>query len=250
MAGFFSEGDVTYPPLDTPKPVAEGVWIVDSGPLRIVGMPLPVRMTVVRLADGGLWLHSPTRYTPGLRAELERLGTVRHLLGPNIAHWAFIEEWQRNCPQALTWGPQELQERAPVKKSNVRFDRVLPDASPPDWSSEMEQVAVPGGGGFKEIDFFHKPSRTLILTDLVLNIETEKMPLWMRPLLHLMGPAAPDGKPPVYLRALVKMKRAEAKAAAERMLAMNPERVIFTHGRWFERNGAAELRRSLRWLVG
>ena len=52
---------VTYPPLDVMKPVADGVWIVDSGPLRVLGMPLPVRMTVVRLASGDLWLHSPTR---------------------------------------------------------------------------------------------------------------------------------------------------------------------------------------------
>jgi len=26
----FSADDITYPPLDVPKPVAEGVWIVDS----------------------------------------------------------------------------------------------------------------------------------------------------------------------------------------------------------------------------
>ena len=43
----------TYPPLDTLKPVADGVWIVDSGPLRVFGgIPLPVRMAVVRLRGG------------------------------------------------------------------------------------------------------------------------------------------------------------------------------------------------------
>lgn len=250
VAGLSPGGTVTYPPIDTLKPVAEGVWIVDSGPLRIMGMPLPVRMTVVRLGDGDLWLHSPTRFTESLRGELERLGTVRHLLAPNIAHWAFLQEWQSQFPQALSWGPAELQQRAPVKKSGVRFDCTLDDRAPRDWAAEIEQIAVPGGAGFKELDFFHKPTKTLILTDLVLNIETEKMPVWMRPLLSLMGPAAPDGKPPIYLRTLIKMKGDQARAAAGRMLTMNPERVIFTHGRWFERNGAAELRHSLRWLLG
>jgi hypothetical protein len=33
------------------------------------------------------------------------------------------------------------------------------------------------------------------------------------------------------------------------VLAWEPDRVIFAHGRWFERDGAAELRRSFRWLV-
>ena len=50
---------VTYPPLDVLKRVADNIWIVDSGPLRALGMPLPIRMTVIKLRDGGLLLHSP-----------------------------------------------------------------------------------------------------------------------------------------------------------------------------------------------
>jgi len=34
----FSADDITYPPLDVPKPVADGVRIVDSGPLRVIGL--------------------------------------------------------------------------------------------------------------------------------------------------------------------------------------------------------------------
>ena len=45
-----STNQVTYPPLDVLKPVTEDLFIVDSGPLRIMGLPLPVRMTVIRLA--------------------------------------------------------------------------------------------------------------------------------------------------------------------------------------------------------
>jgi len=47
-----------YEPLNTLKPFADGVWIID-GPLVHMAafgarMPFPTRMTVVRLADGGL----------------------------------------------------------------------------------------------------------------------------------------------------------------------------------------------------
>src|SRR3954470_1958886 len=65
-----------YPPLDVPKPIADGVWVVDSGPMEVFGIPLPIRMTVLRLADGGLWLHSPTRLTPALAAALQALGPI------------------------------------------------------------------------------------------------------------------------------------------------------------------------------
>ncbi|MFC7553302.1 hypothetical protein ACFQU7_15195 [Pseudoroseomonas wenyumeiae] len=60
---------------------------------------------------------------------------------------------------------------------------------------------------------------------------------------------APDGMPPPYLRAVVRMRQQDALRAAEHLLALQPERVVFAHGRWFERNGASALRRSLRWLL-
>ena len=49
-----TEADAGYPPFDVPKPVAENVWIVDGAPLRMMGLWLPVRMTVVRLGSGEL----------------------------------------------------------------------------------------------------------------------------------------------------------------------------------------------------
>ncbi|ADY67909.1 hypothetical protein AGROH133_14495 (plasmid) [Agrobacterium tumefaciens] len=77
----------TYAPLDVLKPVADGIWIVDSGPLHAVGaIPLPVRMTVMQLEDGGIVLHSPTRYDPSLRETIESLGPIRHIVAPNSAH--------------------------------------------------------------------------------------------------------------------------------------------------------------------
>jgi hypothetical protein len=241
---------VTYPPLDVPKPVADDVWIVDSGPLRASGRSLPVRMTVIRLANGDLWLHSPTPYGDNLHAELERYGRIRHLVSPNMAHWMFVRDWQARCPDAVTWAAPRVRERRQVKKSGVRLDRDLGDAPPPDWADEMEQVVVPGGAGFREIDFFHKPSRTLVLTDLVVNLEAEKMPLLMRPLARLVGVLAPDGKAPIYLRLVIRARRREAADAATRMLAWNPERVIFSHGRWFDRDATAALSRSFAWLLG
>jgi Domain of unknown function (DUF4336) len=238
----------TYPPLDVPKSVAESIWIVDSGPLRVLGAPLPVRMTVIRLANGDLWLHSPTRYDENLRRELEKHGRIRHLVAPDIAHWTFLQEWQQRCPDAATWAAPGLRDRAQVKKSGVRLDRDLGDAPPPEWAGDMKQTVVPGAG-FAEVAFFHKPSRTLVLTDIVQNLEPEKLPTLMRQMARLNGVLAPDGKPPIYLRLALRVKRQAAAAAVRRMLAWNPERVIFSHGRWFDRDGAAALRRSFRWLV-
>ena len=33
------------------------------------------------------------------------------------------------------------------------------------------------------------------------------------------------------------------------MIALDPERVIIAHGRWYDANGTEELKRAFRWLL-
>jgi hypothetical protein len=238
----------TYPPLDVPKPVASDVWVVDSGPLPMLGMRLPVRMTVIRLAGGDLWLHSPTRFSDRLRQELERAGPIRHLVAPDVAHWSFLQDWQRAFPDAVTWAAPGLRDRAQVRKAGVRLDRDLAEAAPEQWAGEIEQVVV-RGRGFSEVDFFHPATRTLVITDLVQNFEPDKLTLLGRTAARLTGVLGPTGGTPIYLRWILRANRRQAKESAERLVRWNPERVVFSHGRWFERDGAERLRRSLDWLL-
>jgi hypothetical protein len=239
-----------YPPLDELKPVAPDLWIVDSGPHNAMGLAMPVRMTVVRLASGDLWLHSPTRYDEGLRQSLEQLGPIRHLVAPNAAHWSYLTEWQARCAGAVTWAAPGLRQRRPVRKAGVVLDRDLTPEPPPEWSRDIDQVIVEGGFGVSEAAFLHRPSRTLILTDLVENFEPEKLSAPARIVLRLLGTTAPDGRAPVYYRFVITRRRRSARAAARRMLDWAPERVIFAHGRWFTGQGTPRLQKSLRWLLG
>lgn len=241
---------VTYPPLDVPKLIGPDIWIVDSGPLRMMGLiPLPVRMTIIRLDDGGLLLHSPTRFQPDLLQHLREIGPIRHLVAPNSAHWSFVQRWQQELPKAVTWAAPGLRERRLVRRSGLQFDRDLGPASVGDWPKELEQIHVRGAGGFCEVGLFHHPSRSLILTDLVVNLEPGKLPLILRPFARLLGATAPGGMAPAYLRAIVKAGGDGAKNATNRMIALSPERVVFSHGRWFDENATSQLRQSWRWLL-
>lgn len=244
-----SGSSVTYPPLDTPKPVADGVWIVDSGPLRLLGMELPVRMTVMRLANGDLLLHSPTRFTEALKRRLDDLGRIRHLVAPNFAHWVYLRDWQAHCPDATTWAAPNLRGRGQVRRSGLRLDRDLGDGVPAEWAGEIELAVVRGGLGVTEVSFFHAPTRTLVLTDLIVNLEPGKVQAAALPALRLAGMVAPDGRAPLQLRLVILMRRNAAALAVSRLLARHPERVIFAHGQWFARDGEAAARRSLRWLL-
>jgi hypothetical protein len=240
---------VTYQPLDTARAVADDVYIVESTLPGMLGKLLPVRMTVIRLANGDLLLHSPTRYTDALKRQLEGLGRIAHLVAPNTAHWTCMADWQRACPHATTWAVPGLRQRSQVRRSGLRLDFDLGEAAPPDWGDTVDLVMVPGGMGFREAALFHRPTRTLVLTDLVLNLEPPKVPAVMRPIVRLFGSTAPGGMAPPYLRAIVKLRRPAATQAAVRLLKLRPDRVIFAHGHWFESDGTAALRRSLRWLM-
>ena len=88
-----------------------------------------------------------------------------------------------------------------------------------------------------------------MLTDLIQNFEPEKVSPLVRPLVRFAGAMAPDGKAPVHLRFAINKKRDEAAAAARKLVVWAPERVIFAHGRWFNRDGATQLRRALQWLL-
>lgn len=237
---------ITYPPLDTPKPLGADLWIVDSGPFSALGMKLPVRMTVMRLADGSLLLHSPTRYTPDLAAALEAIGPIRHLVAPTMAHWTFLQDWQRACPDATSWAVPVLRTRQPVKRAGVRIDHDLGDIAPPAWSEAIDQGLVRGTGGFEEAWFFHKASRTLVLTDMVENLDPEKLgpatAAVMRATLATAGTSA------LHARAALMPNKAAVRAEVHRMIALAPEALVFAHGDIFRGQGTQRLKQAFAWL--
>ena len=130
-------------------------------------------MTVLRLRNGDLFVHSPIAFDAALADDLGSIGRMRHLISPNQFHYAHIGEWSRAFPDALTWASPGVRRRALARGIDVQFTRDLGSSAPEDWQDEVDQTAVPGGI-FGEIVFFHKRSRTLILTDTILNLELDK----------------------------------------------------------------------------
>jgi|SRR5215217_4621155 len=237
----------TYPPLNVLKPVGDGIWIVDSGPLHAGGLlPLPIRMTVMQLEDGTMLLHSPTEYDASLHHAIDQLGPIGHLIAPNSAHWSFIKRWKQEVPAALAWAAPGLRKRRPVKKAGIAWHDDLGPSSQALWAPQIEQIEVPGIGGFREICFFHRRSSSLVVTDLIQNLEGDKMSLPMRAFSALVGAR---GKAPIYLRAVVRLKGPAARRAGEALVALMPQRVIFSHGKWFDMLAEERLRKSLDWLV-
>ncbi len=241
-----------YEPLDTLKPVAEDLWIVD-GPISRMAMygtslPFPTRMTVIRLGSGELFLHSPTALVDSLRAELDRLGPVRHLVSPNKIHYASIAAWKAAYPDAIAWASPGVRERAASQRISVTFDQELGDAPEPAWAADIDQLVFHGSRFLEEVVFLHRKSRTLLLADLIENFERSRIGFAQRLLVRLAGSADPDGKAPLDLRVTFLGHKPQARECLRRMEAWKPERIILGHGRWYPSGGERELQRAFRWL--
>ncbi len=133
--------------------------------------------------------------------------------------------------------------------AKIRWDRDLGAQAPGDWAGQIDQVVAQGSRQHPEVAFFHRPSRTLILTDLIANFEPERLSFWQRRRLGMAGALDPDGRTPADIRASFGRGKAALRPAVERMIAWAPERVILAHGRWYDRDAVRELRRAFRWVL-
>ncbi|MEJ1990591.1 MAG: DUF4336 domain-containing protein [Maritimibacter sp.] len=238
-----------YEPLNRPKPWGEDIWVMDGPAIRFYGMPFSTRATIVRLADGGLWVHSPILPTEPMLAHIKPLGEIRHLIAPNWIHYAYIAEWQARFPEAVSWAAPGVEERAKSRGMEVHFDHALRQEPPEAWAGEIDQMIVRGSKIHREAVFFHRKSKSLILTDLIENFEPEKIGIWMRLVGRLAGIIAPNGKAPIDMRQTFRGGRAELREDVERMIGWAPERIILAHGACIESDGVAELKRAFRWAL-
>lgn len=241
-----------YEPVNTLKSVGESIWIVD-GPTVFMqayrtNIPFPTRMTVIRLTSGDLFIHSPTYLTNSLKMEINALGVVRHLISPNKIHYASIEQWSEVYPKAVRWASPGVRERAKNRGFNTAFECDLSEEPDSAWAGEVDQVIVHGSRFMEEVVFFHKPSRTLILADLIENFERDKLSKRYAFLARLAGSLDPDGKAPLDLQLTFWGHKAQARKAVHQMLVWQPEKVILAHGRWYPENAVEELKRAFRWL--
>jgi short-subunit dehydrogenase len=159
-----------------------------------------------------------------------------------------LPDWQTALPEAQVVAVVGLARRSQVRKSGLRIDAEIDGNILPAWAHELDAVLI-SAPPFSELALFHKASRTLVLTDLVQNLDPDRLPPWPRQIADLIGVTAPDGRAPVYLRFLVRLWGPSVSEAAARLVSFRPDRVVFSHGEWFDRDATARLQHSLRWLL-
>jgi Domain of unknown function (DUF4336) len=214
---------------------------VATRPLKLVVGQIGTRMTVVRLADGSLFLHSPVRLDADTRRALDALGPVRAVVAPNKAHHLFVSDYVAAYPEAKIHAPPGLAE----KRKELRFDTVLSDDAPSAWRGEIEQHLFRGAPILNEVVFFHLASRTLLLTDLAFNVAASKT-TGARIFYWLTGAAGRLG-PHRLVRTMIR-DRTAARQSVEAILRWDFDRVTVTHGNVLDTGGKQRLAEGFAFL--
>jgi hypothetical protein len=219
--------------------IADGVW-VEARPLRFFGVETGTRMTVVRLADGGLFVHSPIPLDGGTREAVDALGKVKAVVAPSLFHHLSVGEWMRAYPGAVFCACPGLEH----KRRDLDWQRVLGDEPEPEWRGDLEQVFFGARSLENEVVFFHPRTRTLICADAVFNL-ADHPSLFTRLVVRAIGHWKPGA---TLLERVLIRDRGAARAQVDRMLAWKPERIVLAHGDIIETGGCDVLRRAYDWL--
>jgi hypothetical protein len=168
---------------------------------------------------------------------------VRYLISPNKLHHLFMGQWAQRWPEARLYASPGLARR----RKDLRFDAELGDAPDPEWAEEIDQVVFRGSFFLEEVVFFHRSSRSVIVTDLVQKFDPETLSRFQRLVMGLDGMLGPDGSTPREWR-LSFWNREAARRALREALSWDARRLIIAHGTWIDSNGREALRQSLSWL--
>ena len=202
------------------------IWIQEY-PIRFAGCTFNARMTVVAIADRQLMLHSPCEIDDVTKAAIEALGQVVCIVAPGTYHHLYVTSAQAAFPDADTYICPGIERKRP----EIQFDWLLGDRAPALWAETVDQALLRGNRIIWEVAMFHRPSRTLILTDLIENI-TDQTPnvnwllkLWWKLVFRMWDNPKPA---PEYQMGWT--DKTAAKASLQTILEWDFDKIILAHG--------------------
>ena len=208
--------------------IAENIW-AHNDDMRLGGVPLPLRMTIIKLASGELWLHSPTKISPQLMEQINTLGQLSYIIAPNNGHNLWLEQWQAAYPNAKIFVSSGI----PKKLPQLRNYTIIESQDTLPWQNDIALASMPSVNFFDEQVFFHHASKSLIVTDLIQNHSEQKLTGLKAKLNHwILKKIGFNGiciAPPLKAPFTIKDKLA-FKAFIQNILAWQFDRVIVTHG--------------------
>lgn len=208
--------------------IGDGIWET-SHPLLLGGiLELGHRMTVLRSGEGTLLVHSPVRLTATIKGALEALGQPSVFVAPSYLHDMYWHDYFEAYPDATFLAPGGMPVKGPFQPLDEHSIA----------SDDVSLIKLDGMPNVREHLMYHHPSRSLIVADLVFNLDqnTGSLDQLAQRLAGIYGNLGPSR----LFRFLIR-DRASFSKSLERVFDLDFERIIMGHGKVLEENARNQL---------
>ncbi len=213
-----------------------------STPFKFLGTQFGNRMTIIRLPENKLWIHSPVQITQDHIKEIRSLGDVTYIVSPNLFHYLHVKSFLTAFPNHQFYGVAGIEKKIKHHGPIISLEDTVDDNL---WGPEIESVVIDGMPKVNEVAFFHTSSQTLVLTDLLFNFRNTKG--WSKFLFSLYGVNERLATSKLY-RSLINDKQA-FKSSIEKIMSWDFNKIVVSHGELIESDGKNAFRKSFDWLL-
>jgi hypothetical protein len=215
--------------------IADDIMLM-SFPWHAFGIDFKRNVTLLRLSDGRVVVHSTAKFTDEDIAAIRRFGEPAWLVDATLMHDTFAKDGRAALPDTAYLAPNGF-----AKASGVRTESLSPP--PADWAEEIDVLKIEGCR-MNEHALFHRRSRTLVVADLFFSFpdETSGWPRFF--VQHVMRLPRLFGISFFY-RAFVIGDRAAFHGSMQALLALDFERLIVAHWKPIETGAKRAAQKAL-----
>ena len=214
--------------------VAENLWTLRF-PQSLLGTEIGRTVSVIRLQSGELVIHSTAPFSAADVSAIEAVGQPAWLIEATLFHDTFANAGR----EAFSDIPYLVPDGFPAIKGGTVSLRT----PPPDWSGELEVLPLEGMPKVREHVLLHRPTRTLIVADLVFNFGPSATP-WTRYFFRWGGGICQFPGMSRLFRFSIRDRTAFA-ASVRQLMNLDFDRLIVGHGDVIESGAKDELAAAL-----
>lgn len=214
------------------RQIDDNIWVHEDS-MNMLGAPLGLRMTVVRLSTGGLWVHSPTALSAALQQQVDALGEVHYLVAASNNHSKWLQDWCEAYPEAEVYVSAGIPCKVPLSNYHI-----LQQGMENVWAEDLAWETMPSVPLFNETVFYHVPSQSLIVTDFIQHYPEQDVYDGMVGMMtkYVFEPIGFKGccvAPPLKMGFTLKDKPG-FRRFIEKIQAWDFTRIVVTHGEIIE----------------
>lgn len=217
----------------------DGIYTV-MRPLNLLGVQFGRRMVIIQGKNGNLMLQSPFIPEPDTMKQIFQLGNVTDIVVPTVFHDTFLDEVVKAYPDACYHVVQGAEKHLPKHVAQRSTDSGLAQTS---WSDVLETFLIGGMPKVNESIFYHRPSKSLLVSDLFFN-RNGLGGCWLNVFSRLMG-FADQPSPSRLFRAMISDSEAFS-SSLQQVMTCDFDQILTSHFCIVEKGGKAILDRIIR----